>query len=1132
MRTESILRRVLVAGLCLAPLAAIAAPGTLAQQPLFLGTRTESNIVFVVDDSGSMDWEVMTRDFGHDGLFAASQPDGSNPADAGAVKQRDANDDGVADCGFNSGDFYGYLYGVEFASNVYTDDSNDCNTADDEAWRFRTAAFNKLYFDPAKSYTPWAGVDVNGAAFGNIDITHAPNDPYNPTEYIDLTRNNSNALSGGARTTSDRNGDGQPDGFRYYTWTDLDGDGRFDNGEQTEHLISQADAATQQNFANWFSYYRSRMLAAKAAYGRVIAEAENVRMGLVTMNSSTNRVAVSSVSGDPAAGSKRQLLNALYSLRPNGSTPLRSAFYQTGQYLACASNSLFSSCPALSEAQGGSCQQNFAVVMTDGFYNGSFSGLGNKDGDNNTAWDGGAYADSRSNTLADIAMYFYERDLQPSLPNEVPITRGVDEADHQHVVTYTVAFGVDGTLSAMPVDASTAFNWPNPSSGDAEKIDDLRHAAYNGRGLFLNASDPEGLQSSLSDAISDIAERSGSAAAVAFNTTSLQTDTVLYLSLFNSTRWSGNLYAYPLDADGQLQSTAQWDAAARLDARDLTATPRTILTFDGSDGIPFRWDSLTAAEQADLHINPVGGTDSDAIAQARLDYLRGARDNEGSGYGFRIRSSRLGDIVYSAPVYVGKPEMGWPDSGPFAAGGALYSAFKSAHAGRTPVVYVGANDGMLHGFRADTGAEAVAYVPGLLYSSSAKDGLHYLTDPTYVHRYYVDMTPTVADVVLQNGWKTVLVGGLRGGGRGYYALNVTDPATFGENAAAAQSTVLWEFSDADLGYSYSRPAVVMLNNGRWAAVFGNGYNDTGSGQAQLYILFLDGGLDGTWTAGTDYIKVTTASGSATDRNGLATPAVIDLDSDGVADRVYAGDLKGNLWAFDLSSNDPSNWKVAYKQGTTPKPLFTAPSGQPITTTPEVVRNTSVTTTTGNAPNLLVLFGTGQYLVNGDVLSTTTQSFYDVWDAGKSQLAATDLVQQAITTTGTTRTLSDNAVNFSNTTYGCYVDLPDSGERVVTDPIVRGDLVYFNSLVPSGAVCTPGGTGWLMAMKYASCHAPSADQVVDAGDYVDAPPSEPRFLSYWEYISTSDGNSPVVVREVERLDDSTTGRLSWQELLKQ
>ena len=508
---------------------AMAVDWDLASRPLYLGNQVPPNVLFVIDDSGSMDWEIMSKDLYHDGLFTGTQPDGTNPASSGSVKHRDSDNDGIADCSFSSGTYYGYLYGVEFGSNRYGDGSTDCNTADDQAWRFRNHDFNPLYFDPTKTYRPWPGTREDGTAFGNIDIHNAPDDPWKSTpETIDLTCNNSSWLGGvgNSHGTSDRDGDLVCDGFYYYTWTDNNHNDLFDNGEETEHLIKNESAAVQQNFANWFSYYRSRDLVAKGAFGTVIGGIENMRMGVATIhNNNTVNTPLKLMNLDPTTGYKKILLDNLYQFDPNGGTPTRYTYKNAGKYLSGQTNSLFPSNEKapLPADQGGACQQNFTLLMTDGFYNGNYSDtnprINNADGDNNTDWDGGAYADTRSQTLADIAMYYYENDLIPTVTNAVPVIPGVDEATHQHMVTYTIAFGVNGTLTDMPADPKVAFAWPNPTSGDAQKIDDMRHAAYNGRGEFLEAEEPDKLVSALSQALSSIIARTSASAALAFNST-------------------------------------------------------------------------------------------------------------------------------------------------------------------------------------------------------------------------------------------------------------------------------------------------------------------------------------------------------------------------------------------------------------------------------------------------------------------------------------------------------------------------------------------------------------------------------------------------------------------------------------
>ena len=511
----------------------------LSDMPLFLSsTNVPANILFLVDDSGSMDWEVMTKHLDNDGIFSTNQPDGRNLNDAGSIKHRDDDDDGKPDCALAKGGqtFNGYIYTTKMPNNSYGGGGGqNCNIADDRAWRFRNSDYNPLYFDPKRTYKPWNGYDDRGVPFGNMPITAAREDPFDagsPT--IDLTRRNSKLRY------SDHNKDGQPDGFYYYTWTDLDGDGNFDNGEETTHLIQDADPATQQNFANWFSYYRSREYVTKAAFGEILADlSDDFRAGLITIrNNAGANMQIDQVTEDPASGHKRDLLDSLYKIRSAGGTPLRSAMDQAGDYFKCLGGGGlgFPDCPILPVEEGGSCQQNYLVMMTDGFYADSYKKAGNTDGpgNGNTEWDGGAYADDWSDTLGDIAMEFYENDLQPNMDDLVPTILGVDEARHQHVVTYSIAFGVNGTLDEDPLDEAAPFAWPDPQSSNRAKIDDLRHAAYNGRGDFLRADEPEQLVQVLRETIDRITERTTSASSVALNSGSFNDDSKLYQARFVS----------------------------------------------------------------------------------------------------------------------------------------------------------------------------------------------------------------------------------------------------------------------------------------------------------------------------------------------------------------------------------------------------------------------------------------------------------------------------------------------------------------------------------------------------------------------------------------------------------------------
>jgi type IV pilus assembly protein PilY1 len=323
------------------------------------------------------------------------------------------------------------------------------------------------------------------------------------------------------------------------------------------------------------------------------------------------------------------------------------------------------------------------------------------------------------------------------------------------------------------------------------------------------------------------------------------------------------------------------------------------------------------------------------------------------------------------------------------------------------------------------------------------------------------------------------VGAQGAGGRGIFALDVTDPEKFKESMA--QKLVLWEFTNEDdpqLGYTLARPTIALLPNGRWAAIFGNGYESKDpTGEAALFIVFLDGGLDGVWDEGTDYIKISTSGyGTPANRNGLSTPTIIDVNGDSIADRVYAGDILGNMWVFDLQSSNPNVWKKKYHQ------LFDTGLKQPITVRPLVTFHPTVAKK-GNEPNMMVYFGTGQYLVPGDNLDTKKQNFYAVWDRGHYAVKPSDLLKQEYLPSADSngRLIDPNLWESlkakykgveGGTRYGWYLDLPARGERVVTPALSYGEVVWFNTLVPNDPKpCSVGGGGWMMSVNAATGGSP-------------------------------------------------------------
>ncbi len=1179
--------------------------GELAQIPLFATINAEPNIFFLLDDSTSMDWDMVTTESAiPEELYGSTAAGGlmwSNHPEASvgwyytfwASENREA-------AGTGSTDDRQKLV-VPTQETV-----NDAGYGDrlPGVWRARNHHYNRLYYNPAETYEPWAGTDAAGNPYRDVDPKAAPIDPFDTgARRYDLTATRTfRSAVHRKRNEPERTIQVEYLPAMYYVWIDTDQDGVVD-AEDGYRLVeikpgNQCGAGQTpasdgcylrsyqdeiQNFANWFSYHRRRLHAAQYALSKAIDSAQGVRMGMagIHTDAADNRREIASVTGSAGAPAKSALLRTLFNVRLSEGTPLREALMAAGEYYACDGTNLFGNrnCPVLTEPvapateAAGACQQNVAILVTDGYYTDDLTGIGNVDADDHSwsaggktyAFGGPPYADARSNTLADVAMRYYARDLHRDLADKVPTRCGIDENHGQHMVTYVVGFGVYGHIpaddlpshprlgyapgcTATPMADRRPFDWwrgAQAAIGDAEKIDDLVHAAFNGRGRYLSADRSGALSAALAAAVRTVGQRSGSAAAVSFNATARDAGSVLYLGLFDASDWSGDLRAYALDPrSGAPILPARWSAAAALDAR---GSERTIVTHNGRNGVPFRWDDLGAGQKDDLRTGGAGPDDT--VAKARLDYLRGDRSNEGRGFGFRVRGSRLGDIVHSSPVLVGAPDVGWNRNWKDG-NGMTYADFIAAYRQRTAVVYVGANDGMLHGFRAADGEEVLAYVPGLLASTQPNTGLHFLSARDYSHHYYVDATPAVSDAMLtidgRTQWRTVLVSGLRGGGRGLFALDVTDPDRFTE--ASADKVVLWEFARADLGHVFGRPVIARLNDGRWAAIVGNGYNDVGEGQAKLFVIYLDGGLDGVWGSG-DYLVFGVGEKNREDRNGLSAPAVVDLDGNGTADRVYAGDLKGNLWVFDLcnATSDgcqASGWGPAYGG----EPLFTAAPGQAITAEPTVVNAVSFDDrpTDVTAPQLMVLFGTGQYLTEADKTSTATQSFYGVIDRGRYKLTRADLTKQEVSQLGDLRIVTDHPLSESASS-GWYIDLPNVGERVTTSALVRDKVVYVNTMIPSLEPCDSGGSGWLLSVAAHNGGLPKSatfdsnhDGVVDSRDKIAAGkrfdlglPAEVAILGNRRYVAGTDGVTgvlPVAFDAIPVVGSGRTGRLSWEELV--
>ncbi|MGE0809333.1 MAG: pilus assembly protein [Immundisolibacter sp.] len=584
------------------------------------------------------------------------------------------------------------------------------------------------------------------------------------------------------------------------------------------------------------------------------------------------------------------------------------------------------------------------------------------------------------------------------------------------VETYVVGF-------ALPFGTDPATLNTIASSGGT-------HTAYS-------ASDTASLTTALSTIFLDILTKVSSASSVATNSTQLDTDTKIYQARFDSADWTGQLLAYPIKADGTLDALA-WDAGS---SSKMPAHGARNITFykPGTGGADFTWANLTLTQQAAL--------DGDTLGDERVDYLRGSDALEVKNSGtFRNRSRALGDIVNSDPFFVGAESFGnqkLPGTE-----GSTYASHVTAKGLNPKMVYVGANDGMLHGFDADTGVERLAHVPNAVFPN-----LKALTSPSYTHRYFVDGSPKAADAYFGGAWHTVLVETLAGGGRAVFALDVTDPT------AHAGSKVLWEYTDTDLGYPLGEASVVRMANGEWAAVFGNGYLSDNH-HAVLYVVNAQ--------TGALIRKIDTGVGgpAAADQNGLASPTVVDTNGDRIADAAYGGDLKGNMWKFDLTSATPASWDVAYRTGATNRPLFTteAPDGtvQAITARPAVGRHAE--------GGVMVLFGTGKYMELSDRIispSPQVQTFYGIHDEGSRVTGGRSALKEQKVVVE----VSEHGYDLRLTTqyepgpadHGWFIDLPAAGERQVSRPVLRGGRIIFTTLIPSGETCSYGGTSWLMEM---------------------------------------------------------------------
>ncbi|HEX7339496.1 MAG TPA: PilC/PilY family type IV pilus protein [Rhodanobacteraceae bacterium] len=945
-----------------------------------------------------------------------------------------------------------------------------------------------------------------------------------------------------------------------------------------------------QNVANWFAYYHTRILMAKSSVMSAFSTIDQkYRIGFgsidgsgaawikanattsspfSTSTKSENYLAEVQPFGSGSVGSQKAKLWDWIGneVSAGGSTPLRGALQAVGKYYQTA-QPWQSANTTTSKTETLACRQAYTVLTTDGFWNGGTpSGINNADGNEGPKITGpngntfqyeprDPFKDDTSNTLADVAMYYWEHDLadgsgsSPNIANEVP-TNAQDPAFWQHMVTFTIGMGfppsdADGntitsdwvadllkwSTSQKSSDEPSGWGgWPTPSgSGTLSNISDLVHAGVNGHGGFYSATSPQSFTSGLKNALNRASERNGTGASLAANSTQLKTGTVAYQAVYHTSIWTGQLLAFSVDSTtGKIGTSSLWDASQALPA----PADRKIYTYNptAKTYVAFKNDGTTLPALSTTELDALGSSATDQASM--IDYLRGdvSKDVDNGG-SYRNRKTPqgvvnvLGDIVDSQPVYVGAVNADefvgstFPGSGDFA-------QFASDQSGRSGRVYVAANDGMVHAFDTENGAETYAFLPGAVITAG---NIKQLADVDYgtgsePHQYFNDGQLTVADAYFKEGtdtaaaWHSILVGTTgKGLAKTIYALDVTNPASI---------RFLWERSAGDtkpgsdyIGQMTGKPIVAQVagqgNSTNWVVLMGNGYNSTKGSAALLQFDLATGNL-----------KVYTTDDSVT-ANGLAAPAVwMDDGTNGVSTTAYAGDLFGNVWQFDLSAASNSS-STGIKQ-------FVAKDGggktQPITAGMLIGKNPKT-------QDLWLFFGTGRYLAAGDLSDTSVQSWYGIIvESATSGLAVTAATKRCSTTSGSTGSgtgtgggtgtgtgtasesdclvqrkiiaqlpgtpavtdsdgnittpavLPTRVVSLSHSEdsttpsitneSGWYIDLEtptmdsdggvtgyvDEGERMATPNQFQGSLLLGTTRIPkSGDICNPSGTGWIMAL---------------------------------------------------------------------
>lgn len=778
---------------------------------------------------------------------------------------------------------------------------------------------------------------------------------------------------------------------------------------------------------------------------------------------------------DMSKANKDTLFTAIGNLHGRTATPLGEGLLELTRYFEGKSSLYSKIAGSYTSPIQYRCQKNFAIIVTDGDATNEddLPGSNGKAALAYTARDssGGAVAKtfsvctSANTAAADTLSVNCPASLEgstatPGFGDTSNRFRALRDVSKYAQVADLRVGGTDLDGKSFDDPKFARQNLSIYTIGFTVANDVLPAAASVGGGKYYTAHGESALYSALSSAVNDILANTSNAGGLATQSEVTSAGNVLLQPVFNPSGWYGELRCFNFTSTGTIGSACSPNAKAVIPAASsrkiysssVTGSTTTVFDFNTSSV-----NSMTSYQRASLG-------SSVSARENVINWLRGT-----SIAGMRARSNGLlGDIIDGQPTVVAASSgvSNDPD----------YAAFKSSNANRK-LAFVGANDGMLHAFDISTMTEIMAYVPSPVYPNlAALTSTDYGVSSGTPHVFHVNGMTRKADVKTTAGWKTMLVGGLGQGGQGFYALDATSSGTLTSSASSAVKWELTDVSDAEMGYTFGTPLIYNVRTSATTVVpvailtngYDNDYDDTANGgqkktpaTSALYIVnVLTGQL----------LKKISVTGGA----GLSSPAGADYGQDGILDYVYAGDMNGKVWRFDLTSASPDGFFVS------PNPVFDAGSTHPITMRPAVMPiNEKIT---GQSKGNLIFFGTGKIITDADRTDTTTQSFYAVLDnveSAASTVSKSSLLQQSVVdtqvvsgsttlTSGTYRKLSENALDLTSATEtrkGWYIDFPVSTERLVTSPLLFTErLVFGTGITQSNEKCLPGGKGWIMGVN--------------------------------------------------------------------